>query len=65
VERGVERELGKNVFLRVGYIDSHTTYLLPSTAAPVRNPFGSRTRVHRIIASWKTPCISAFAETMR
>src|SRR5882724_3788055 len=33
----VERELRKNVFLRVGYIDSHTTYLLavnPFTAAP-------------------------------
>ncbi len=34
---GVERELRKNVFLRIGYIDSHTTYLFavnPFTAAP-------------------------------
>lgn len=34
---GVERELRKNMFLRVGYIDSHTTYLFavnPFTAAP-------------------------------
>ena len=34
---GVERELRRNVFLRVGYIDSHTTYLFavnPFTAAP-------------------------------
>jgi len=33
---GVERELRKSVFLRVGYIDSHTTYLFtvdPRTAA--------------------------------
>jgi len=33
---GVERELRKNMFLRVGYIDSHTTYLFavnPFTAA--------------------------------
>jgi carboxypeptidase family protein len=34
---GVERELRKTVFLRVGYIDSHTTYLFavdPRTARP-------------------------------
>jgi hypothetical protein len=34
---GAERELRKNMFLRVGYIDSHTTYLFavnPFTAAP-------------------------------
>jgi hypothetical protein len=33
---GVERELRKNIFLRLGYIDSHTTYLFavnPFTAA--------------------------------
>jgi len=38
----VERELRKNVFLRVGYIDSHTTYLLavnPFTAAPGAQSF--------------------------
>jgi hypothetical protein len=38
----VERELRKNTFLRVGYIDSHTTYLLtvnPFTAAPAAQSF--------------------------
>src|SRR6202158_6092669 len=39
---GVERELRKNVFLRVGYIDSHTTYLFavnPFTGAPGAQSF--------------------------
>jgi len=39
---GVERELRKNMFLRVGYIDSHTTYLFtvnPFTAAPGAQSF--------------------------
>lgn len=39
---GVERELRKNIFLRVGYIDSHTTYLFavnPFTAAAAAQSF--------------------------
>src|SRR5882724_2054697 len=38
----VERELRKNIFLRVGYIDSHTTYLFtvnPFTAGPAAPSF--------------------------
>jgi hypothetical protein len=38
----VERALRKNVFLRIGYIDSHTTYLFavnPFTAAPGAQSF--------------------------